>query len=497
MTREFKNIKERLTRWTKDNQSILIIILTFILFKLPLLNFPLYWDEPAYNDIRLWRGNIDFLLPWNLKSYGLNNHPNGLQIILGIFYQVFGNGLWVTHFTSLTLSSLTLFYSYKLQLSIFNKKSALITVCLFAISPLFFSQATQLLPDIPTLCFGLGTAYFFFQRKWKSFILSSMFLGLIAESGLAFSVSLFLVSLGEYSLKRIKLKSLVLSLLPSFFLVYYFLKQRFISGRFIQHPAILGRETHGFSWLNLNEENLRVLKAMNNFLVYNFSALTLIILAAVLILIIRKYFINNLRSMFYPLFAILFYGFFYVYGDYHPRNILPVYYFIAVLLSLGACLVFEKNRALSVVFLVVISFLIGKQNFKPFDTGDSTYVSYIDEVNLSQKTLAYFEKHKLPEPVYATFPIAYFFEDIGSGYFSKPYKVIPYYSDNQWRYSEREAANTVVITSIEENHRWREVSDWLVKDKWILVKYFKNRYVESWIYVRREFIHKFQESNPL
>jgi len=469
----------------KKEKLLSLSIFSFFIFKLPYIFLPLYWDEPAYNDIRLW-DDISLIFPWSFESLGLNSHPNSIQVLLGIFYYIFGQEVYVAHLLSLVISCFFIYYSIKTLEISFNKKIAFISTNLFVISPIFLAQSTQLLPDIPTLMFGVASFYYFLiNSKWR-FLLFAICLGLVAESGLAFSCGIILYALFKYYRKEISFRRLLLSFTPAISLGYYFIKQGFLSGRLIQHPAILQREGSGFSWLDINEENFKVLGRMNDFLWYNSGEYILVVLPLLALFLIFLKKKMKLSQLYFVSFSLAFYVFFFIYGDYHPRNIIPVYYCVMIMYGVFVWNLSQKNKYIGVFALILIAFFIGKQNFKPFDTGDSTIVTYIDETLLAQKTLRYFEDNKLQTPVYTTFPIAYFFDDVGSGYFKRKYDVIAYYSDGQWRYADRESAKTVIITSIEANHDDPEVNNWLKNGNWKLIKTFKNKFTSSWIYTRVE-----------
>jgi len=476
-----------LRNWIPKNQLFSFFILFFICLKFPLLDLPLYWDAPAYNDLRLMSPDgIKYFLPWNTESLGLNRHPNGLQFIVYWFYQFFGYTVTTLHIMALSLSLLTLFSYYELIKKYMDQMIATLSVVFIGLSPIFFSQATQFLPDIPTISLSVFSLYLFLNKKYKLFIPISFLAGLISEATLGFSGALFLIAIYMRYKKEISTKVFFLSTIPSLSIVYYFLKQKIITGALVKHPAILQREAKtGFSWFDIKEENFYVLRMMREFILHNSSALILFILPISMFVIVykRKELIN--RSLIYfILSALAFLGFFFVYGDYHPRNIFPVYNIIFIFLAIFLVLIKKVNQPAFVLSLFLCLSVLIPQNFRPKHTGDSVYSSYIDEVTLCRDTFKYIDTNNIPAPFYATFPIAYFFEDVGSGYVNRPLEIHPYYSDGQWNPKGRNLARSIVITNIEGNHRHNPVYDFIKAKNFKLEKHIIRGRSESWIFTR-------------
>jgi hypothetical protein len=478
---------ESIKNWIIDNKIIAFFGLFFICLKLPLLGLPLYWDAPAYNDIRLMAPDgIKYFFPWNTTSLGLNRHPNGLQFILYWFYQFFGYKISSAHIMSLFLSMLALFSYYELTKKFYTKQMAIITTVLISFCPIFFSQATQLLPDIPTVSLSVFSFYLFINKKYKWFIPISFLSGLISESALGFSGALVLVALIDFLRKKISLKEALYSFTPVLALVYYFIKQKLTTGDLIKHPAILGRqERFGFSWLDINHENFNALNNMNAFIEHNsYGPLLFLALLAIIFMLLKLKTNFNRFILFLVTSSVAYYAFFFIYGDYHPRNIFPIYILIYFLYGFITTKLMQINKFLGSALLTFVLFLTLSISLKPFHTGDSIYSSYIEEVNLCRDLFDYIKKEKLKGSFYATFPIAYFFEDLGSGYVDRKRVIHTYYSDGQWNLPGLKRTKYIVMTNIEGNDKHEIVHNYIKENNFKLIYQLQSGQARAWIFER-------------
>lgn len=487
LKQEMKVIVHVISHWILNNLSISIFLIFFICLKIPVLDFPLYWDEPAYNDLRLlsWDG-IKYFFPWNVEHLGLNSHPEGLQFILYWFYQFFGYSVISIHLTALFLSLLAIFCYYELIKDFFNKEIAFVSSILISISPIFFSLSTQLLPDIPTISVSLFAYYLLNKKHYKLFVFIGFLAGLMSESALGFSASLVLVYLIRFIRKQASLKEMLLSTIPVLSLFYFFVKKKIVEGVFVDHPAIVQRENMtNFKWWEIKNENLRTLEAMNDFLYHNSSELLLILAVIGLFIIIAKF-----KTYFNELFIYLltssfaFYAFFFVYGDYHPRNVFPAFNFVFVLFAFPIYELFKRNKMVGRVLFSIVLVLLLKQSNKPFHTGDAIFSSYLEQTSLCKDMFNYIEDAKIKGPFYATFPIAYFFEDPGSGYVYKPLEIHPYFHPHYKNLNGLSVSNTIALTNIESHYQHDYIQNFIRDNGFVLEKYFKRGNTEGWIYTR-------------
>ena len=470
--------------WDRYDYLMLSLSILFILLKLPVLGLPLYWDEPAYMDARLWDWrSFELFLPWNTQSLGLNNHPPGQQFALYLFALFLPESMVTIHFTALVFSLNLMIFGYLWLKMMFGGRLALTSILLFFSTPIAFSLSTQWLPDLPNLSLAMSSLYFYQKRRWPLFLLFGFWLGLISESSLGYLAGILLYALWEFRAGKVSLKGPVTAVLAHAGIVFFFVKKKFLLGAFTNHPAILLREQRsGFHWLQIKAENLNALRHINEFIQHNNGLLiTALFLALAIYLIVKK------RSLFtglapLGLFALFFYGFFFVYGDYHPRNTMPVYFFLSFLAAFGLDGLLRKKSW----FMFGAALLLARNvaaNFTPYGTGDANIVSYVRETKLCQETVDWLVDNKIPGPLYASFPIAFFLEDARSGYLERPYEVVSYYNDGQWRSEERVKTKTAIVTNIEGNDNIAQINAYLEK-RFRLIKSIEHKGVRAWIFTR-------------
>lgn len=473
--------------WILNNPLMTYFLVFFICLKIPVLNFPLYWDEPAYNDLKLmsWDG-LKYFFPWNTDDLGLNSHPVGLQFLLYWFYQFFGYNLISMHLLALFLSVIALCCYYELTKEFLGKSGATLLSIFIGTSPIFFSQSTQFLPDIPTISVSVLAFLLFRKKKYITFSFVALLAGMMSESALGFSGALIVISCYQLFKKNIEVKHFLLSFLPVISLIYFFIKKKIIEGAYINHPAIIDRENMvNFKWWEINDENLNTLKFMNEFFLHNSANMLLVLAALGLIfsLIRFKKYINEVVIYFF-LSSVAYYLFFFIYGDYHPRNIFPVFNFVFFFYVITIKEIGKHFKPVKILASISVIMALISYWFKPFHTGDAIYRTYVDETILCKRMFNYIEKNNDPGPFYATFPIAYFFKDVGSGYVDAPLRINPYYYPHYNNISGLNRSKKVALTNIENKHNLEFLTKYLRENHFQLEKEFTVGGTKGWIYSR-------------
>ena len=152
------------------NRPIYIIIPLFLLVKLitaPYYNV-VWWDSSVY----LGMGKYIY----SLGNAGLweDSRPIVWPVILGLFWKVGLNPVAAGRIAEIIFGSLCILLTYSIGEKIFNRKTALLSSILLALSPTFFYFSGIMLTETVSTFFSLTAIYLFIRKKY---IISGAFFG--------------------------------------------------------------------------------------------------------------------------------------------------------------------------------------------------------------------------------------------------------------------------------------------------------------------------------
>jgi hypothetical protein len=159
-------------RWQASGwpQHFLLFALFFaaeMLLHSPLLRLPYFWDEAGYyipvaRDLYL----TGSLIPTSTIS---NAHPPLVMAWLALAWRIFGYSTLVTRTAMLALAAFSLVGLFRLARSAANLHVACALTALTAIYPVFFTQSSMALVDLPAAGFTFwALAAFVEDRPWKA-----------------------------------------------------------------------------------------------------------------------------------------------------------------------------------------------------------------------------------------------------------------------------------------------------------------------------------------
>ncbi len=156
---------------TKSNLPdlfVFIVILLFVIVKLPALQLPYFWDElGVYAQAGLYMHDHNLsLLPNALPPELSRGHPLLFTIIQGVGFRLFGDTVVGGHLTALIISIVLLWSVYKITSTYFKKNTALLSVMLLIVQPMFYAQSVLILPEICLALFVLWAMYFWIEKKY-------------------------------------------------------------------------------------------------------------------------------------------------------------------------------------------------------------------------------------------------------------------------------------------------------------------------------------------
>jgi hypothetical protein len=193
---------------------LLALVILFIIFKIPYLSLPYYWDEawvygPA---IRIMEAHKLSLLPDALPVYYSRGHPLLFHFLGALWMRVFGTSLTASHLFALSISIALLVFVFVFCKNLFNKETGLIACLFLVLQPIFQAQSVLLLPEVMVSLFSLMTLYYFIKEKWGWYMLSATLVlytketGIVAVGtvGLWFLLEVFFLKRSEFSIYKIQ-----------------------------------------------------------------------------------------------------------------------------------------------------------------------------------------------------------------------------------------------------------------------------------------------------
>lgn len=170
----------------KKRIILIVILVVFIVFKIPHLSLPWYWDEswPYAAAIRsLHDGGIG-LLPQNLQPDFSRGHPLLFHAAAATWMKVFGGSYVAMHSFSLCIALLLLIVVYENVLFLFGNGAAIASTALIAVTEGFIVQSSAVILEVPFALLTLLVLFSYVRgRSVATFIFLAALL-LVKESGL-------------------------------------------------------------------------------------------------------------------------------------------------------------------------------------------------------------------------------------------------------------------------------------------------------------------------
>jgi len=238
--------------WNKYlvNGLFLTILLAFVISKSTHLDIPYFWDEswvyaPAVNVM------ADLGPTLNPASFPLEHsrgHPLLFHFLGGSWISIFGNSLTSLHAYALSISVLFISAIYIIITRLISKLVALASCALIIFQPIFYAQASMVLPEIllSFLCFlSFWTCY---KRKWLSYFIFASLAIWTKESALAFIICLCGATIFINFKHKWNIKEIILSALPIFSFVVFLVCNKLAFGWYLypEHTGMLTLELSPF-----------------------------------------------------------------------------------------------------------------------------------------------------------------------------------------------------------------------------------------------------------
>jgi hypothetical protein len=377
-------LKQDLRCFLKENYLFLILIYAIYLFKLDQFFYTIFWDEPTYANPILTQG-FDIFFPTNDKIYSYTPHIMGYSLLLFFAKSVLGGGL-----LSLRLLS---FFNFLLLLVVFYKTLNKHTndrylvnlmILAFFLIPINIPFSTMIQPDLFVLNAGVWIFYFYSQKNYKAFWVTAFLSSFLFETVIAFIAPLLVLELVKLKKKEINIKRLLISISTVTPLLGYLVFRKLQKGLFLFHNTILEKESQGsFDWLQVTTFKMRVLNQLIFALIDNVGIFLIILIPSLFIIKYKDKFKAALYTLWIALAFILFWFFF---GEFHARNLISVYGFVALMCFISIC---HLNKIQAYVLILLSLIVLGVKNQNPKNSPDSYYITYRDGHDVLLKTLTF------------------------------------------------------------------------------------------------------------
>lgn len=164
-----------------------IIMLAFILFKIPDLSLPYFWDEAgvyAPGSLAMKDNHTISIMPKALDPEFSRGHPLLAVASYAAFFKIFGDSHVHGHLFSLLLACGVLLLTYHYTARIFSRMAALIAVLLLAFTPVFYAMSAIVLPEMILTLFTVWALFAVIQNKWGQYALAASLAMMCKESAI-------------------------------------------------------------------------------------------------------------------------------------------------------------------------------------------------------------------------------------------------------------------------------------------------------------------------
>jgi 4-amino-4-deoxy-L-arabinose transferase-like glycosyltransferase len=382
------------------------VLLALVLFKIPQLSLPSFWDEawsylPAILNMA---ENGPSLLPDPQTAELFRGHPLFFYALASFWVNCFGTSFFAMRMLPLILSMVLLIVLYLFSKKYFGRKIALITTVLMLIQSVFVAQSSMLLPEMLLALLSLLTLDAFLSGKKIRFILWGTLLALTKETGLVLILACILIRIIEpwWNKEAGNLRNRIASswhlALPVILTSVFFIAQKIIMGWFF-FPEHIGL---------LNFTAGSVLHRLGGYTSYLFigfgrNLLSITTGAALVVLLIRKTGIEaEKRKVIYSilLFSVLYMLFLSV-NFYSPRYLLSV---LPLFILLCVFVISEASAPFRVPQYIVLLVIFANNLWFTWDkrTDADHNLGYADAVEVTQRVTSFCSQQKWHDRCIAT-----------------------------------------------------------------------------------------------
>jgi len=205
-----------MVEFIKSRWVLIVVLVLFILFKIPHLLLPFFWDEswPYVPAIKQMYLNGVSLLPGAINVDLSRGHPLFFHALGAIWMHIFGTSNFSLHSFALFISLLLLVTVFEAGYRIFNHRVAAISLLLVATHVSFFAGSAFVLLEILVALLAFLSIYLYVKEQFLLATLALTALFLTKESGLIAGFVIGMDALIALFNTKTALKTRILKLMP-------------------------------------------------------------------------------------------------------------------------------------------------------------------------------------------------------------------------------------------------------------------------------------------
>lgn len=423
---------DKFCAFIKDRHVLIFLLCLagFIIFKLPHLSLPYFWDEawsyiPA---IHMMEKNGLSLLPDALPPEISRGHPLLFYFLAAFWMKIFVESVIVMHSFAMVISIMLLFLIYYVGVKLFSRQVALFSAVILCVQAIFLAQSSFVLPEIFLAFWTLLCIYLFVIQRFVWFVLAGSLMLLTKETGVVvlFSIGLWLTMymlVQKKIFSRHYMKSVFLVFIPLLIASVYFVIQHAYYGWYFfpEHIGMMHFERGKvMETLKYGYEVITRHQGRTGFSVMVLGALLLILLKGKNLFIADhdKKQVHFIGISVCFILSMLVFSSINFFTDRYLFCILPIYILLGCFILVKV--IGQWHAVFSVLYLLPIfnCFSYNLNSFTPSDTN----LSYQDGVKVQMEVTRFVEEQLWYEKnIYVTFLYSYCLGAPETKYRSTPY----------------------------------------------------------------------------
>jgi len=380
--------------------GVLVLIIAFIIFKIPYLSLPYYWDEGwfSYATHAMYDNGLR-LLPDAIPVELSRGHPVLFHFFAAAWMRIFGTSIIASHTFPLFLSVCLILVLYITAKKIFSPEVGFISCIVFSLQQIFLAQSSFLLLEVMLSLFAVLTLFAYLTSKKILYILSGTLLLMTKEPGIIVVISiglhqllLFLFDKQNHKTFQQYFKELLIATIPVFIVSIYFSIQKIMFGWFF-FPLHLALMNYDIAVVLSKLETY----AAYLFIYYGRNVLSLFfILSIIFYFIFRNKNMSKIQQQTVLLFAIFIVAFLFFasLNFFSPRYILCVFAPFVMIVVFIIHSTFINHQWVKVSIFIIIISVSGYYITQRKSNADHN-LGYADAVSIHQQTVKFCESENL------------------------------------------------------------------------------------------------------
>lgn len=370
-----------------------------ILFKVPTLDTPAYWDEMGWLRQADWLSerNLGRAIPGLHPAAEFWGHPTGLHLILATLGKVFGVSLNTAHALIAAFAALGVCATFLLARYWYGTRTAWVAALFLLLSPIYLAQSGMFLADVPVTSLGVLATYFLVKDRYVPYVACASCMVLLKETGIVLVVALLLYRFVVLSpFRHARLRDVARYGLPLGVIGAFILLQKATTGHFFfiydfhvqlfQLTPALVLDKFGVitQWIFIDQ--------------YRFIFTALIVLNLLVNAKARR------RELWFFAFVVVLSGYSFSVLYYLPRYVLPVLPLFYILAAASILDLARRPRLELVAACAALGMVGWSLTSQPLDRNGETSFRYLDIVAMHKAVIDRLVRERPDAKVLTTWP---------------------------------------------------------------------------------------------